>query len=47
MGVFTAGWASKEVQALPHLQRVRELQSRLVEVQEIVRHDLIHQPQPD
>ena len=38
---------SKEVQKLPHLDRVRELQSRNQEVSELVRHDLIHQPLKD
>ena len=38
---------SREVQNLPDLQRIRELQSRLAEVQELVRHDMIHQPTPD
>ena len=38
---------SKEVQKLPHLERVRELQSHHHEVEEIIRHDLILQPVPE
>ena len=38
---------SEEVQKLPHLERVRELQSRHHEVEEMLRHDLILQPVPE
>lgn len=37
---------SKEVQALPHQQRVQELQSRRHEVEEMIRDELLHQPRP-
>jgi len=33
-----------ELQKLPFLDRVRELQSRRPEAEEVIRHDLIHQP---
>ncbi len=35
------------VRDLPHLQKVRELQSRQAEVKELIRNDVIHQPTPD
>ena len=35
---------SKEAQSLPWMERVRELQNRLQEVEEFIRHDLIYQP---
>jgi hypothetical protein len=38
--------ASKEVQSLPYHQKVRELQSRQREVEELIQHDLICQPAP-
>jgi Transposon-encoded protein TnpV len=37
---------SPEVQNLPYHDRVRALQSRRSEAQELVRHDLINQPVP-
>jgi hypothetical protein len=37
----------KELQKLPYLERVRELQNRYQEAEEIIRHDLIHQPTGD
>ena len=39
--------ARPEVKALPYQARVRALQSRQAEVQELVRHDLILQPVPE
>ena len=36
-----------EVRDLPHQQKVRELQSRHHEVEELIRHDLILQPVPE
>ena len=38
---------SPEVQKLPHLARVRALQNRQFEVEEVIRHDLIYQPLPE
>jgi Transposon-encoded protein TnpV len=38
---------SPAVKDLPHQQRVRELQSRHHEVEELIRHDLIFQPLPE
>lgn len=38
---------SKEVQNLPHLRRIRSLQSRQYEAEEIVRQDLVFQPLPE
>ena len=45
--MMAAHHASPEVQNLPHLQRVKELQNRHAEIQELIRHDLIRQPAPD
>jgi hypothetical protein len=36
--------ADKELQKLPYLERVRELQNRHQEAEEIIPNDLIHQP---
>ncbi len=38
---------SKEAQELPYQDRVRQLQNRLREAEEFIRHDLIHQPIPE
>ena len=38
---------SKDVQSLPHQQRVQELRSRQHEVQEIVQHEIVFQPLPE
>jgi hypothetical protein len=38
---------SPEVKKLPHMEKVRELQSRHHEVEELIRHDLIFQPLPE
>jgi hypothetical protein len=35
---------SPEFKKMPHLEQVRALQSRLPEVQEVIRHDIINQP---
>jgi hypothetical protein len=35
---------SPAVQKLPHLERVRELQARRHEVEELIQHELILQP---
>ena len=37
----------KDTQKLPFQKRLESLQSHLSSVQEIVRHDLIHQPEPE
>jgi Transposon-encoded protein TnpV len=42
--VMSQHLADKELQKLPHLERVRELQNRHQEAEEIIRHDLILQP---
>jgi hypothetical protein len=36
-----------ELQKLPFQDRVRELQSRRLEAEEVIGHDLIHQPVED
>jgi hypothetical protein len=36
-----------EVQKLPHMEKVRELEGRRHEVEEVIRHDLIFQPLPE
>jgi hypothetical protein len=38
---------SEEVRALPHMERVRALQNRLMEADEVVRRDVINQPLPE
>ena len=38
---------SPEARKLPHLELVRALQNRLMEADEVVRHDLINQPMPE
>jgi Transposon-encoded protein TnpV len=38
---------SAEVQKLPHLDRVRSLQNRRMEVEELIRDELINQPLKD
>jgi Transposon-encoded protein TnpV len=38
---------SPEVQKLPHLARVRAIESRQPEAEEIVRNDIINQPLPE
>ena len=35
------------VRGLPHQEKVRALQSRRHEVEELIRHDLIFQPPPE
>ena len=37
----------KDMQKLPFQKRLESLQSHLLSVQEMVRHDLIHQPEPE
>jgi hypothetical protein len=38
---------SPAVRDLPHMEKVRELESRRHEVEELIRHDLIFQPLPE
>jgi hypothetical protein len=38
---------SPAVRDLPHMEKVRELESRCHEVEELIRHDLIFQPLPE
>jgi ATP-dependent Zn protease len=45
--VMSQHLADKELQKLPHLERVRQLQNRHQEAEEIIRNDLILQPVED
>jgi hypothetical protein len=40
-------WADPEHQKLPFPDRVKALQNRQQEMEEVIRHDLIHQPLED
>ncbi len=40
-------FSDPELQKLPFIEKVQELQSRQLEAEEVIRHDLIHQPVED